>query len=859
MVSIRTTPGCHDRFNPLPTVPDTMCKHAKLHSVLLVLLTVLSTSATAACGPDNATRLAPRNTEVPFAYLDSAERRWPILVGRLADDDRLGLEHRQDGQVVASGQSVELDGVSARIDRQGHLVVSARPGIRTRPKLHLVLGQGDTITRQAISLQPAPPPRPISYISDLVDDLIRMFWDGSARRWRPVTRDAFDQYFRRLQCQGVARLIVWPGPFPTLADPANYPAKDWRLFESCAREILDNQALSTSLQQQPGQPPWRWLRLLLKLRLDPSIMTAYATSARVHGIKLSASFRPFESGLTKYYVVPRFDARGRFLGEFLPLASPATMFHPDEVGFAGYGELLRRMNRPDAARPAIIEFENVPRAREMARRFSDGQRDLRLRASPFAPIDETSLVLVAETGGQRLVPYGEIRESVLGHLHELTGWKLEATSDTSLRITGLNWPQGLRFLWLEAASDHGRKLDLPAVGPTAVRAAAGNRLGRLVQYWALAGDDPAQRKTRVVGIPLSGMYRTEFQAVEASHAALLATGTRHVTLGNHQLVIDRGADWSVEMVDFEQPRARKEAIAEIATQLKLEAYDEIFINTRSHTQLAASTGDTLAGSGRLDSILEFRRGRRNYTHLGIDRAAAPRGLATHKPFLERAGQDKSLETITTWHTDEWFQACPDNDERFPWRFHRSRAIARGVRKLLVDLERRFPRTRIRVVIPPGSRVETEVRKGLETMKRPEGGVYKSDFYRHIWGSLNHIPSIGEGLAAIDLSGLRVEPAFLGIRFAPPPGPLDLFLEHALADLANNRRSRFRGAHSILYEAQETLRQKDKAGFAKKRESIIRKLLARKEIHEVILYESADWTYYLPQNDPHRYLDTKTAP
>jgi hypothetical protein len=179
--------------------------------------------------------------------------------------------------------------------------------------------------------------------------------------------------------------------------------------------------------------------------------------------------------------------------------------------------------------------------------------------------------------------------------------------------------------------------------------------------------------------------------------------------------------------------------------------------------------------------------------------------------------------------------------------------------LLVDLERRFPKTRIRVVIPPGSRVETEVRKGLETMKRPEGGVYKSDFYRHIWGSLNHIPSIGEGLAAIDLSGLRVEPAFLGIRFAPPPGPLDLFLEHALADLANNRRSRFRGAHSILYEAQETLRQKDKAGFAKKRESIIRKLLARKEIHEVILYESADWTYYLPQNDPHRYLDTKTAP
>ena len=127
-----------------------MCKHAKFCSVPLVLLTVLSTGGTAACRPGNAARLAPRNTEVPFAYLDSAERRWPILVGRLAEEDRLKLEHRQDGQVVASGQRVKLDGVSARIDRQGHLAVSARPGIRARPTLHLVLSQGDTITRRTL-------------------------------------------------------------------------------------------------------------------------------------------------------------------------------------------------------------------------------------------------------------------------------------------------------------------------------------------------------------------------------------------------------------------------------------------------------------------------------------------------------------------------------------------------------------------------------------------------------------------------------------------------------------------------------------------------------------------------------------
>ncbi len=816
--------------------------------------------ATAAEVPSPA-RLAPRNTEVPFAYLADGTRRWPILVGSLARSDRLGLELRRDKQVVASGERVALDGIAARVERTGHLVVTATPAATARLTLHLVLSRGTSESRQAITLQKSPPPRPISYISDLVDDLIRIFWDSKARRFRPVTRDAFDQYFRRLQCQGVARLIVWPGPFPTLADPANYPADDWSRFESCARAILDNPTLTSSFQAQPGQPSWRWLRFLMKLRLDPAIMTAYAHSARAHGIRLSASFRPFEAGLTKYYVVPRFSTDGRFLGEFLPLASPATMFHPQEVGFAGYGELLCRMGRPEAARPEALEFQDVPGAREIARRFQDGRRDLRLRASPFAPIDGTSLVLIADGTGHRLVPYQQIHAAASKHLPELKGFRIEAVSDTSLRLVGLGWPAGARFLWLEAATPEGRKLALPAVGATALRAAAGNRLGRLVQYWVLNGEEKARQQSRIVGIPLSGMYRTEFQAVEASMAALLASGKKHVTLGNNLLVIDRGADWSVEMVDFEQPRARQEAIAEIATQLKLEAYDEIFINTRSHTQLAASTGDLLSESGGLGSILDFRRTSRNYTHLGIDRAAAPRGLAKFKPFLERIGTGssdqliESLESITTWQAGEWSRACPDNDAKFPWRFHRSRAIARGVRKLLVDLQRRFPKTRIRVVIPPGGEVETAVRAGLAKMKRPEGGLYKSDFYRHIWGSLNHIPSIGEGLSTVDLSGLNVEPAYLGIRFAPPPGPLDLFLDHALPDLADNRGSSFRGPRSVLYEAQETLRAPYKAKFTEKREAIIRKLLARKEIREVILYESADWTYYLPLDDPHRYLDT----
>ena len=112
---------------------------------------------------------------------------------------------------------------------------------------------------------------------------------------------------------------------------------------------------------------------------------------------------------------------------------------------------------------------------------------------------------------------------------------------------------------------------------------------------------------------------------------------------------------------------------------------------------------------------------------------------------------------------------------------------------------------------------------------------------------------------VDLSGLSVEPVFLGIRFAPAAGPLDLYLRECFRDLAGNRGSKHRGPRSFFYEAQETLRVKDRKAFRKKREQIIRRLLAnRKEIREVILYEAADWTYFLPLSDPshcgHSFLD-----
>ena len=802
---------------------------------------------------DEGFRLSGRNTETPFAYVVGGERSWPITLGALDLTAVFELQLRHGDDIVQRGQQVDVGDVQVMVTDQLRLRVVAGPAEKAAFSLHLICRVAGRVDMQVLRFQPAPPERRVSYISDFVDDLIRIAWDGSRRRWRPLDRDGFDQYFRRLQCHGITRLIVWPSPFPTLVNPENYPAEDWGRYAACAQAILEDRSLQTELQEAPGLPSWKWLQMLMRLRLDPSVMRSYAASASDHGIGLSLSFRPFEAALTKYYVVPAFDANGSWLWNFLTLASPATQFHSDKVGFAHYRVLLEQMGQVEAAQLATLELEGVPDARRWAERFRQGHRDLAIHASPVAPIDPASRVLVRQPDATfRLAHYRSIVSEVESKLPAVTGWSLEATSDTSLRLSGIRWPRGARFLWLSAASAAGRTLQLAAHGGLTLSSAAGNRLGRINVSWAFAGDDPEARQTRVAGIATGGQYRTEFQAIEASIALVVKRKLTSVALEDHRLVVDLGPDWSVEMLDFQQPLARQEALAEMSTLLALPAFDEIFINTRSHTQLSGSKGDGKLG---IRPILEYRTAGVNYWHLPIDCASAPRGLADHPPWLNRLAAAPSVESMTTWQANEWGTPCPLDDKDFPWRFHRDGAVARGVRRLLLDIERRFPQTRIRTVIPQRSVVEHEVRKKLATMEKPAGGVYGANLYQHIWSSNNHSLAFGGGMARIDLTGLRVEPVYLGIRYLPPPQPLEVFFEACRADLAGRRGSRFRGPLGFLYEAQETLRAADTQATGRRREAIIRSLLAHQDdIQEVILYESADWLYYLPIHDPHAYLE-----
>jgi len=820
------------------------------------LLLLISVSAVDA--EESSRIFSPRNLEAPFCYVAGSSRTWPIFSGEPEPQDQLTLTARRDDRVLAEGQELRFSGLHITVSRAGILRVQSPAEATIAFELELaVYREGKLMDQQTLAVRRAPPNHPISYIADLVDDLIRIFWDNKARRFLPVKKDGFDQYFRRLQAQGVTRLVVWQSPFPLITDAANYDDEDWRRFELQAQAILDSEELTAGMRTNARLKNYEWLRLLMALRLRRDFGRIFTQSAAGHGIRLTASFRPFEAALTKYYEVPAFDSDGTYLWGFLPLASPAVNYHPEQVGFAHYREILRRMGKDDQAELSTIEIGGVRNARAVARRFAQGSMDLVLLASHFPPLDETSFVLARQPNGAfKLQPYETIRPKAESRRQQVDGVRFRVDEFERLVIEGIRLPGAHRYLIVTSASEFGNATELPVELDVTSRARAGNRLGRANVYCSLAAADRAARLTRVAGIPADGLYRTEFQAIENSIDFFRRNEKKTWRLGEGTLVIDMGTDWSVEMVDFNRTAAREYVVRQLRTILAHDAYDEIFINTRSHTQLAGSTVDGIDG---IQSMAHYRLHGKNYYHYGIDRAYAPISLADDSVLRSLADDTQSVERITMWQRGEWQGPCQSPDSDYAWRFRRNRAVAQGVRELLKDLEREFPGVRIRAVVPQSESVIEAVQTELATMRKPDGNVYGSKYYRHIWGSLNYIPAIGEGMAMMDLSDLSVEPTFLGIRYLPDQGPLELFVNRYVDDLANNRGSRFRGPRSLIYEAQETLRAADRNAARKRREEIIRYLLSHKDdINEVLLYEAADWTYYLPLSDPdihaHSVLD-----
>ena len=802
--------------------------------------------------------LSPRNTEAPFCYRHGSTRRWPILERKIPADTKVILAAKRGGETLSQGTALTFPGFVIALTPKGHLEIkSARDGPKLSFDLHIELrGPDGRQVKQTLEVRPAPPPRPLSYYADFGDDIIRIFFDSATGQYREITKSGFDQYFRRLQAQGISRLIIWLTPFPYIADRANYAPEDWEQYERQARAILECESLTAVLNRRKRYTSWGWIRQLTALRLMPGFGKMVTRSAAEHEIALTISFRPFEAALTKYYEIPAFDTDGTFLWGFLPMASPVVNSHADKACFVHYRKILTEMGHADAGTLSGIDIEGAVNAAAFVERFGKHRDNLRIVAAGFPPLQDDSFVLHRQAdGGFRLRPFSEIRKEVESRLRVVTDFEVRHDGSGRVEITGVNVPDRYRFLILTNPSGASEAIDLSTHKPVALRSKTGARLGRENVYWVLNGSDEQRTRTRVGGITASGGFHTEFQAIEGSHGLLVKAPERRPLRGD-AVVIDRGAPWSVEMIDFNQPAARRNTVAELKTVLAFPAVDEIFINTRSHVQLAASTGDGELG---VQPILHYRAKGKNYMHLGIDRAYAPRSVAGDPKLAALASNPDTVEQITTWQPGAWQGPCQSEASSFRWRYARNRAVAAGVRKLLLDLAEAFPGVRTRVVIPESARVIEAVRAGLDTMPRPEGGVYGRNYYRHIRGSLNHIPAIGEGMTMVDLTGLPAEPVFLGVRYGPDPGPLRLFVDECLEDMADNRGSSFRGPRSFFYEAQETLRAKDREAARRRRERTICHLLSRKaDVNEVILYEAADWTYYLPLSDPqlcgHAFLD-----
>jgi len=674
-----------------------------------------------------APRLLARNVEAPFCYDRTGTRSWQIFDRRPRADDMVWLTARRERELLAHGQTLCFAGLSVSVDKNGKLIINARiedhEDTEKQPlpfELEVSLQRsGQTVQSQKLHVRAAPPPRAISYVADLVDDLIRIFWDQRAGQFRKIEKSGFDQYFRRLQAHGVERLIVWQSPFPFSVDPGYLSLEDWSRYQKQATAILDSEELTQGMADAM-LPSWKWVRMTMRLRLMPEFGEMFSRGASDHGIKLTASFRPLEPALTKYYEVPTFDQHGNWLWGFLPMAWPTVNYHPRRVCFANVRTILKKMNRSSEADPESIEFTDVANARTLADRFAQDKTGLRIVASHFPPIAADSFVLVRDAEGEfTLKRYSDVAWEAETHQVELSGFEVSA-SDDHLRISKLRVPHGYRFVIISRASESTDMIQSSVGRPIVVRSRAGNQLGRVNVYRVFAPSDPDAPFTRIAGITPTGSYRTTFQAIENSMDRLGADPAPE-RLARMSFVVDLGSDWSVEMLDFERAATCQIAIAQLKTMLAHSAFDEIFINTRSHCQLGATTADDLTGDRGLKPLEYYRLKHIPYRHLGIDRAFAPISLASNPRMIDLASKADTVEQITHWQENEWLAPCQSPDSPFAWRFARNRAVANGLRQLLIDLEHEFPGVRIRVVIPPSQEVVHAVRSGLDQMPKPGAG------------------------------------------------------------------------------------------------------------------------------------------
>lgn len=763
--------------------------------------------------------LTQRNTEVPFCYVRGGMRSWPILRQPLPKEVTVRLSAIRDGDVLAKDGSGVLDFEGFRVlmtQEEKLQITSGSKGDHAAFDLAVQIFHENTLVQeQIVQVRPAPATRPVTYYADFGDDLINIFGAGWGRTppllhhqlregGAPVgnapirtgegliqyDKAGFDQYFRRLQCQGVAREIFWLFPFPLITDASVYDGGDWEEFVQQARAIIRSPELNAIVEKAQAHSPWGWLRDLMVFRLDKTLHKALSDSAIAHGITLAMSYRPFEQGASKYYQIPVFDFQGNFLRYYQPLSSPIVNAHPEDVGFAHYRELLARMGRGDDGQPTEIELPALENAESFVRRFRNQRDNLRILASRFPPIQSDSFVLVRQpAGGYELTAFRNIQAKAESRRLRVNGFKL-VNEGEDIRITGLRIPADSAFILIDSPTGDS-PLVLSSQKAVRLRNKRGVELGRNASYFSFPETSNERKNTRVAGITHDGGFNTTFFSTEAS--AKYVSNTSHaLRLDQAVLVIHRGEKFSSEMVDFNMPRSRATAIHEIQGVLKHPAFREIYINTRSHTQLAADSRD---GADGVQLWSYYVSPKQPSVHLGLDLAYAPQ-TSSRDINLRKL----SMTDIANFRKGEWSGHCQSAECTYSWRLTRNRNVAAGIRSFLLDLRQAFPMMRIQVVVPEREAVARAVAEFQKTLP--------ADSVGYTAGRYNYLPNIGEGMALLDLTGTDAAPALLGVGAFVSPPILDRYLDAALKDLSGNHGSSFRGGRSIMYEGQYGLRDEN---------------------------------------------------
>ena len=467
------------------------------------LIAGLSPALSQAQGKSPKPELYSSNIAAPFCYPAGGTRTWTILSAPLDRETHLTLTATRDDQELASGEELSFSGLKVIVSRQGKLEIRTQRDGRISFKLKVKLTRGDgNEASQTLEVRPAPPPRPISYIADILDEMIYIYWDAGTGHFRPIEQSGFDQYFRRLQAHGVSRLIVSLSSFPFIADPKNYAPEDWNRFDLQARGILESQELAEIVNRPGAVKSWAWLRETLKLRLSTDFGRVLSQSARDHNIALAAEFRPFENALTKYYEVPAFDENGQYLWGFLPAASPTLACQPDQAGFAHYRRILAEMGKADLGTLDAMTISGVRDAAAVVRRVTSGQCEVQLFATQFPPLSGEAFVLCRQLDGTfKLRRYREIREQADSHRLPITKYQIETLADDVVRIGHLNIPAHFRYLTLSANQGANDGIDFDPFAPVTLWSKAGNRIGRENLWWALDEAAVGADATRVAGKP----------------------------------------------------------------------------------------------------------------------------------------------------------------------------------------------------------------------------------------------------------------------------------------------------------------------------------------------------------------------